>query len=96
MVENDIRLFLDENNSSFNIYEIQPGIYIFKDLSEDLLRNLQREHDGDDNAIEIELDDITMKTKWVVKPSIIAIRFDDKPFFNTTLGFDSHWHYKHF
>ena len=31
--------------------------------------------------INIENDDITMETKFVVKSGIIAIRFDDKSFF---------------
>ena len=96
MVEDDIRLILDQQNSSFITYELQPSIYTFKDPSEDLLRNRQHEFDGDDNAIHNEFDDITMKTKLVVKPGIIAIRFDEKLFFNTILGFDLPWVYKHY
>ena len=34
-----------------------------------------------------------MKTKLVVKRGIIAIRFDEKSFFNTILGFNSGWDY---
>ena len=34
LVEDDIRLVLDESNSSFITYEVIPGIYTFKDLSE--------------------------------------------------------------
>ena len=34
LVEDDVRLVLDEYNSSFTIYKITPGIYNFKDLSE--------------------------------------------------------------
>ena len=34
LVEDDIRLVLDEYNSSSITYELQPGIYTFKDLSE--------------------------------------------------------------
>ena len=44
----------------------------------------------------IEFYDITMKTKLVVKPGIIAIRFDEKSFFSTILGFNPGWDYKHY
>ena len=36
LVENDARLVLDENNSSFITYELQPDVYNFKDFSEAL------------------------------------------------------------
>ena len=38
LVEDDIKLVLDEYNSNFNTYEIEPGIYNFKDISEALLK----------------------------------------------------------
>ena len=44
----------------------------------------------------IEYDDITMKTKLVVRYGIIAIRFDEKSFLSTILGFTSAWDYKHY
>ena len=96
LVEDDIKLVLDEYNSSFNIYEIQPGIYTFKDISEALFNILQIEYPGPSNVIVIEYDDITMKTKLVVRSGIIAIRFDEKSFFSTILGFTSEWDYKHY
>ena len=37
-----------------------------------------------------------MKTKLGVRPGIIAIRFDEKSFFSTILGFTSGWDYKHY
>ena len=43
LVEDDIKLILDEYSSSFITYEIQPVIYTFKDLSETLLYFLQPE-----------------------------------------------------
>ena len=96
LVEDDIKLVLDKNNSSFNIFEIQPGIYTFKDISEALFNILQIEYPGPSNVIVIENDDITMKTKLVVRSGIIAIRFDEKSFFSTILGFTSGWDYKHY
>ena len=89
LVEDDVKLVLDEYNSSFITYELDLGIYTFKDISEALLKILQPEYDGYHNAIDIEYDDITMKTKLVVKHGIIAIRFDEKSFFSTVLGFTS-------
>ena len=37
LVENDVKLVLDEYNSSFISYELDPGNYTFKDISEALL-----------------------------------------------------------
>ena len=43
LVEDDIKLILDEYNSDFITYELDPGIYTFKDLSEALFNILQPE-----------------------------------------------------
>ena len=96
LVEDDVKLVLDEYNSSFITYELDPGIYNFKDISEALLKSRKPEYDGYHNAIDIEYDDITMKTRLLVKHGIIAIRFDEKSFFSTVLGFTSGWDYKHY
>ena len=37
-----------------------------------------------------------MKTKMVVRSGVIAIRFDEKSFFSTVLGFTPGWDYKHY
>ena len=37
-----------------------------------------------------------MKTKLKVRAMIIAIRFDEKSFFSTLLGFTPGWDYKHY
>ena len=89
LIEDDIKLVLDEYNSSFFTYEVQPGIYTFKDISEALFNILQSEYPGPSNVIAIEFDDITRKTKLVVENGIIALRFDEKSFFSTILGFTS-------
>ena len=96
LIEVDIKLVLDEYNSSFITYELQPGIYTFKDDSEALFNILQTEYPGPNNVIDIEYDDITMKTKLIVRSGIIAIRFDEKSFFSNVLGFTSGWDYKHY
>ena len=76
LVEDDIRLVLDEYNSNFITYELEPGIYTFKDLSEAVLKILQPEYERYDDALDIVFDDVSMKTELVVRPGIIAIRFD--------------------
>ena len=96
LVEDDIKLVLDEYNSSFITYEISPGIYTFKGISEVLLNFLQSECKGDFNKNVIEFDDITRETKLVVRPGIMAIRFDEKSFFSTILGFTPGWDFKHY
>ena len=94
LVADDIKLVSDNYNLNFNTYDLQRDFYTFKDLSQTLLRVLQPEYEGYHNVIIIEIDDITMKTKLVVRSDIIAIRFKDKSFFNTILGFTSDWDYK--
>ena len=94
LVESDIKLVLDEYNSNFNTYELTPGIYTFKDISEALYNVLQSEYPGPANVIDIEYDDITKKTKLFARYGIMALRFDEKSFFNTILGFTSGWDYK--
>ena len=96
LVEDDIELVLDEYNSNFITYEIQPGIYTFKDISEALFNILQSEYPVHSNSIVIEFDDITRKTKLVVRQVIIAKKFDEKSFFSTILGFNPGWDYKHY
>ena len=80
LVEDDIRLVFDEYKSSFITYELQPGIYTFKDISQALFNILQSEYPGHGNVIDIEYDDLSMKTIMVVKSGIIAIRFDENRF----------------
>ena len=94
--EDDIRLVLDENNSIFITYELEPGIYTFKDLSEALYNNLKPKDGEFNNSVVIEFNDITMKTKLVVRAGIIAINIDQKSFFSTVLGFNHGWDFKHF
>ena len=96
LIEDDIKLVFDEYNSSFITYELQPDIYTFKDVSEAFFNILQSEYPGPSNVIDIEYDDITMKTKLIVKSGIIAIRFGEKSFFSTVLGFTPGWDYKHY
>ena len=73
-------MVLDEHNSSFNTYELELGIHAFKDLPEALFNIHKPEDEEFNNTIVIEFDNITMKTKLVVRTGIVAIRFDKKRF----------------
>ena len=96
LVEDDIKLVLYEHNSKFLLRELQPGNHTFKDVSEALFNILQSEHPDSSNVNNIEYDDITRRTKLVVRDGIIALRFDEKPFFSTILDFTSGWEYEHY
>ena len=86
LVEDDIRLVLDEYSSSFITYEIEPSIYTFDDISKALFNILQPEYELFNNSVDIDFNDIAMKTKLVARRGIIALRFDEKSFFSTNLG----------
>ena len=96
LIEDDVKLVLDEYNSSFITYELEPGIYTFKDISEALFNILQSEYLVPSNTIVIEFDDVSRKSKIVVSNDTIAIRFDENSFFSTILGFTAGWDYKHY
>ena len=96
LIEDDIKLVLDEYNSSFITYELEPGIYSYRETSEALFYILQSEYPQSSSEILIRLDDVTRKTKLIVNSGIIAIRFDENSFFSTVLGFTAGWDYKHY
>ena len=96
LVEDDIRLVLGEYNSSFITYELEPGIYTSKDNSEAFFNILQPESRVYNNSVDVEKDDRTMKTKLVVRPGIIATRFNENSSFSLILGFTSGWDNKHY
>ena len=96
LVEDDIKLVLDEYNSNFVTCELVPGIYRYRDMAEALYYILESEYPSSGSEILIRLDDITRKSKLVVRSWIIAIRFDEKSFFSTILGFTPGWDCKHY
>ena len=53
LVEDDIELVLDKYKSTFITYELDPGIYTFKDLSEALFKILQHEYPKSGSEIVI-------------------------------------------
>ena len=93
MVGDVVRLVLDDYKSNFISYELPPA---FRNFSEVLLGNLHFEYDGVDQTVDIEYDDISMKTELVARPGIIAIKFDERLFFRCILGLIPCWDYKHY
>ena len=94
--EEDIQLILKEDNSHFVTYQISPGIYTIKDIS-DVVHTFS----GHSEIIEIEYDDISMKTKIILKYNDLrenfglgTLRFDKNSFFHTLLGHDPFFDYK--
>ena len=65
LVEDDVKLVLDKYASSFITYELQQGIFTFKDNFEALYKSLQPEYPASSSEIAIENDDITTKTNWL-------------------------------
>ena len=63
LVEDDVRLVLEEYNSNFITYELTPGLYSYRDISIALFYILQSEYPQSNSEILIRLDDITRKTK---------------------------------
>ena len=66
LIEDDVKLVLDEYKSSFITYELEPGIYSYREISEALFNILQTEYPSSDSEILIRLDDITRKTNWLL------------------------------
>ena len=82
--EEDIQLNLKQYNSHFFNYELTPGIYKIKDIS-DTIHTFSRHSE----IIQNEYDDITLKTKIILKYiggqkkfGLGTLRFDERSFFS--------------
>ena len=94
--EEDIQLILKEYNSHFITYQLSPGIYTIQDISDAI-----HTFSGHSDIIEIEYNDISMKTKIILKYKdsrenfgLGTLRFDKKSFFHSILGHDPYFDYK--
>ena len=94
--EKDIQLILKEYNSHFITNELTPGIYTIQDISDSV-----HTFSGHSEIIQIEYDDINMKAKIILKLvsdevgfALGTLRFDERSFFHTLLGFELFWDYK--
>ena len=94
--EEDIQLISKQYNSRFITYELTPGIYTIQIISD-----VVHTFNGHTEILRIEYDDITMKTKinlkYISGQKMFAsgtLRFDERSFFRTLLGFTPYWDYK--
>ena len=90
--EEVIQLTLEQYNSNFVTYEILPGNYTMKGISEALYT--MGDHEG---TLQIEYDDISMNTKFILtrfRGNFGTLGLDEKSFFNTSLKFAPYWDYK--
>ena len=90
--EDNIRLILKQYNEKFITYELDPGNYNIEDIHQ-AVYSLD-DHKGN---LQIEYDEINKEVKLIVTSyanSFGVLRFDDKSFFHTLLGFDPYWDYK--
>ena len=103
--EHDIQLILKQYNSKVITYEISPGVYTIRDLSEVLSRGFKEEFEirgeiqpktkfDKSDSIIVNCDNKTMKTILIVRHENNAMRFYEKPFFSTILGLPPYWDYK--
>ena len=94
--EEAIQLLLKQYNSHFITYELTPGICTIQDISDAV-----HTFSGHMEIIQIEYDDISMKRKYISKyiaaqKTLVlgTLRFDERSFFHTFLGFEPYWDYK--
>ena len=84
--ENDIQLILKQYNEKFVTYELDPGNYTIEDLQKSVYPLGDHER-----TLQIEYDDLNKKVKLILTRFGITfgtLRFDEKSFFHTLLGFD--------
>ena len=94
--QEDIQLILKEYNSHSITHELTPRFYTIQDISDAI-----QTFSGHMEIIQIEYDDISMKTKFILKyfggqKMIVlgTLRFDERSFFHILLGFTPYWDYK--
>ena len=90
--EDNTRLILKQYNEKFITYELNPGNYTIEDLQKAVYP--LGDHEG---TLQIEYDDLHKKVKLFLTrfgSTFGTLRFDEKSFFHTILGFDPCWDYK--
>ena len=90
--DDNIRLILKQYNEKFNTYELDPGNYNIEDLRKAVYP--LGDHEG---TLQIEYDDLNKKVKLILTrfgETFGTLRFDEKSFFHTLLGFEPYWDYK--
>ena len=91
LVEDDIQLIFEQYNSNYVTYEIVPGFCSNQDISEAV--RTMGDHEG---TLKTEYDDINIKTKLISTcfgGNCGMLRFDERFFSGTLLGFTPFWYY---
>ena len=92
MDEDDIQLILNQYNSNILSYQLSPGIYSIKGISEAVY--IIADHE---DTLKNEYDDISMKTKTILKQfggTSEILDLMKNRFFNKLLDFTPYWDYK--
>ena len=90
--EDDIQSILKQYNANFVTYELDPGNYTIEDLQKAVYP--LSDHEG---TLQTEYHDLNRKTKLFLTHfglTFGTLRFDNKSFFKTLLGFTPYWDYK--
>ena len=90
--EDNIRLILKQYNEKYVTYELDPGNYTLEDLKKAVYP--LGDHEG---TLQIGYDDLNKKNQLILTrfdSSFGTLRFDEKSFFHTFLGFNPYWDYK--
>ena len=90
--EDDIQLILKQYNEKFVTYELDPGNYNIEDIQKAVY--FLGDHEG---TLQIGYDDLNKKAKLDLTrfgDTFGTLRFDEKSFFHTLLGFTPYWDYK--
>ena len=90
--EDNIQLILKQYLETFVTYELDPGNYTFEDIQKSVYP--LGDHEG---TLQIGYDDLNKKSKLLLKrfaSTFGTLRFDEKSFFHTLLGFTPYWDFK--
>ena len=90
--DDNIQLILKQYDENFVTFELEPGNYTIEDLQKSVHPLCDHE-----KTLQIEYDDINKKVKLTLTRFGLTfgiLRFDEKSFFHTILGFDPYWDYK--
>ena len=90
--EDDIQWILKQYNEKFVTYELDHGNYTIEDIQKAVY--FLGDHEG---TLQIEYNDLNKKVKLILTrfgETFGTLRFDEKSFFHTLLGFTPYWDYK--
>ena len=90
--EDDIQLISKQYIEEFVTYELEPGNCTIEDIQKTVYP--LGDHEG---TLQIGYDDVNKKVKLILKSfgrTFGTLRFDEKSFFYTLLGFTPYWDFK--